>query len=216
MDRVMARTTILWSMAKRLGRDPDPDPVRDRGQEDNSVTIMVNRPYLRIWAIHGLHCLARREVPKLSAISGEAPSYRWEAKSPVLSGTISSSQLFRFAAMNEILIISLISSFGLETIAESANETTFPMTDGSGWPAPGLDSLILGTAQPNPHQQAGSNIPDLTAMGMGEFLEWSQSTGRTGQYEAYQMGHNGQANGNAFGHTQAQGNGEEERRGRQY
>ena len=79
---------------------------------------------------------------------------------------------------------SLLSSFGLETIAESANEASLPLTDGPIWQPPGLDNLILGNHQPV-QQQAGPAMPDFTTMGMGEFLDWSQRTGRTGQYEAY-------------------------------
>jgi hypothetical protein len=120
------------------------------------------------------------------------------------------------------LMLRLISSFGLETIAESANENSFPMNDGTAWPPAGLDNLILGNAQTNVHQHTGPAIPDFTTMGMGEFLEWSQRTGRTGQYEAYQMGPNGQGSGSGsgsshgYGQQQAHGGGEEEKRGRQY
>lgn len=79
---------------------------------------------------------------------------------------------------------SLLSSFGLETIAESANEASLPLNDGPIWQPPALDNLILGNHQPT-QQQAGPAMPDFTTMGMGEFLDWSQRTGRTGQYEAY-------------------------------
>lgn len=90
------------------------------------------------------------------------------------------------------------------------------MNDGTAWPAPGLDNLILGKPQPNAHQQTGPPIPDFTTMGMGEFLEWSQRTGRTGQYEAYQMAPNGQGGGSGYDQQRSGGGGEEEQRGRQY
>jgi len=64
---------------------------------------------------------------------------------------------------------------------ESANEASQPVNDGPIWQPPGLDNLILGNHQPV--QQPA--MPDFTTMGMGEFLDWSQRTGRTGQYEAY-------------------------------
>jgi hypothetical protein len=79
---------------------------------------------------------------------------------------------------------SLLSSFGLETIAESANEASLPLNDGPIWQPPALDNLILGNHQPA-QQTTGPAMPDFTTMGMGEFLDWSQRTGRTGQYEAY-------------------------------
>jgi hypothetical protein len=72
----------------------------------------------------------------------------------------------------------LLSSFGLETIVESANEAHLPLTDGPIWQPPGLDGLIL-----NQPVNAPAAMPDFTTMGMGEFLDWSQRTGRTG-YEA--------------------------------
>lgn len=77
--------------------------------------------------------------------------------------------------------IRLLSSFGLETIVESANEASLPLTDGPVWQPPGLDNLILGNQPVNPPPA----MPDFTTMGMGEFLDWSQRTGRMGQYEAY-------------------------------
>lgn len=96
---------------------------------------------------------------------------------------ISSRKLFK--SLHEFRTdCSLLSSFGLETIVESANEASLPLTDGPIWQPPALDNLILGNHQPV-QQTTGPSMPDFTTMGMGEFLDWSQRTGRTGQYEAY-------------------------------
>lgn len=117
---------------------------------------------------------------------------------------ISSRESLRHSA--KLANCRLLSSFGLETIVESANEASLPLTDGPIWQPPGLDNLILGNHQPV--QQPGPSMPDFTTMGMGEFLDWSQRTGRTGQYEAYTAQPQSQ--------PQTQTQEPEERRGRQW
>jgi hypothetical protein len=113
--------------------------------------------------------------------------------------------------------IRLLSSFGLETIVESANEASLPLTDGPVWQPPGLDNLILGDQPINPPP----SMPDFTTMGMGEFLDWSQRTGRTGQYEAYTANPAQGSTGQYEGYTTNPGQGSssdllDERRGRQW
>lgn len=120
----------------------------------------------------------------------------------------------------------LLSSFGLETIVESANESSLPLTDGPIWQPPGLDALMTHTNQPlpAPFQQpfhADPNMPDFTNMGMGEFLDWSQRTGQSGyenHHGVYQNGHGQDQNQNGGGlmfdtHNAQQ---DDERRGRSW
>ena len=111
----------------------------------------------------------------------------------------------------------LLSSFGLETIVESANESSLPLTDGPIWQPPGLDALMAHSNQPipSPFQQAfqvDPNMPDFTNMGMGEFLDWTGQNGLSNQQGVDQNGQNGHDGGGSM--FESPGNQQDERRGR--